>query len=82
LDTNCQQCHNPQKTRGGWDATTYQSVTTSGDNGPMVVPRDANSAIARDILRQGSFPMPPLESLSQSDIQIIMDWIAAGAPEK
>jgi hypothetical protein len=54
---------------------------TSGDNGPVVIPGNAaDSILAHSILGQGSL-MPPLESLSQSDIQIILDWIAAGAPE-
>ena len=81
FESNCQQCHNPQKTRGGWDSTTYQAVMTSGDNGPVVIPGNfADSILAHSILGQGSL-MPPLESLPQSDIQIILDWIAAGAPE-
>lgn len=81
FESNCQKCHNPQTTRGGWDSTTYQAVMTSGDNGPVIIPGNiADSILAHSILGQGSL-MPPLESLLQSDIQIILDWIAAGAPE-
>ncbi|HET7142826.1 MAG TPA: c-type cytochrome domain-containing protein, partial [Anaerolineales bacterium] len=81
FEDNCQQCHNPQKTRGGWDSTSYQSVMTSGDNGPVVIPGNVtDSLLAQSILGQGSL-MPPLESLPLSDIQIILDWIASGAPE-
>jgi len=82
FEANCRNCHNPQRSRGGWDGTTYETAMTSGENGPVVIPGDAkNSILARSILGQGSL-MPPLESLPQSDIQIILDWIAAGAPEK
>lgn len=82
FESNCQKCHNPQKLRGGWDSTTYQTAMTSGDHGPVIIPGNtADSILAQSILGKGDAPMPPLESLSQSDIQIILDWIAAGAPE-
>ena len=81
FESSCQNCHNPQKPRGGWDSSTYQSVMNSGDNGPVVLPGNAEESIlAQSILGQGS-QMPPIESLPQSEIQIILDWIAAGAPE-
>ncbi len=81
FEANCQACHNSQKTRGGWDSTSYQSIMTSGDNGPVILPGNvADSLLAQSILGQGS-QMPPIGSLSQSDIQVILDWIAAGAPE-
>lgn len=81
FEEKCQACHNPQKTRGGWDSTSYQSTMTSGDNGPVIIPGNvADSILAQSILGQG-FQMPPIESLSQSDIQMILDWITAGAPE-
>ena len=78
---NCQTCHNPQNLRGGWDSTSYQSVMTSGDNAPVVMPGNAaDSLLAQSILGQGA-QMPPIGSLSPSDIQVILDWITAGAPE-
>ncbi|MDP2776650.1 MAG: c-type cytochrome, partial [Anaerolineales bacterium] len=81
LEANCNTCHNPEKLRGGWDSTSYQSLMTSGDNAPAVIPGNAaNSLLARSILGQGS-QMPPIGYLSHSDLQVILDWIAAGAPE-
>ena len=82
FETSCRNCHNPQRSRGGWDGTTYEAAMTSGDNGPVVIPGNIEESIlAQSILGQGSL-MPPLEPLPQTDIQIILDWIAAGAPEK
>ncbi|MHB8778091.1 MAG: c-type cytochrome [Anaerolineales bacterium] len=81
FESNCQVCHNSSTARGGWDSTSYQSIMTSGNNGPVIVPGNAaDSLLAQSILGQGS-QMPPIGSLSQSDIQVILDWIAAGAPE-
>lgn len=81
FQAECAICHNQEKKLGGWDSTSYQSVMTSGDNGPVVIPGNAaDSILAQHILGQGSL-MPPFGTLPQFDIQIILDWIAAGAPE-
>jgi mono/diheme cytochrome c family protein len=78
----CKMCHG---SLGGWDSTTYQAVMTSGDHGPVVIPGDAtNSLLAQKL--QGTAKiggvMPPDGELPDQTIKIILDWIAAGAPEK
>jgi mono/diheme cytochrome c family protein len=75
----CAMCHG---SLGGWDASSYETVMTSGDNAPVVVPGDPDeSLLAQKLLgtqTQGTI-MPPGGKLSESEIQIILDWIAAGA---
>jgi len=52
---------------------------TSGDHSPAVIPGDTvNSLFAQRIQGIGNL-MPPSGSLSQQEIQVILDWIAAGA---
>jgi len=66
-------------TLGGWDASSYESMMTSGDHSPAVIPGDTvNSLFAQRIQGIGNL-MPPSGSLSQQEIQVILDWIAAGA---
>jgi hypothetical protein len=68
---------------GGWDASTYNSVVNSGANGPAVMPGDTpNSLLAQKLLGTQTIggPMPPGASLPKDKIQIILDWIAGGAP--
>jgi mono/diheme cytochrome c family protein len=78
----CTICHG---TMGGWDASTYKSVMTSGDNAPSVIPGDVEkSLLALKILgtqTEGAI-MPPGGKLPESEIQVILDWIEAGAAEK
>jgi hypothetical protein len=52
-----------------------------GANGPAVIPSDAANSILAQRLQglQGGL-MPPMGALPASEIQIILDWIAAGAP--
>jgi mono/diheme cytochrome c family protein len=79
LEPNCSSCHG---TFGGWSADDYDSVVNSGDNGPAVIPGDPlGSILAQKLLGTQTFGsiMPPGGSLSDSDIRLIVDWIAAGA---
>jgi mono/diheme cytochrome c family protein len=80
LQQACGFCHG---TLGGWDASSYESVVGSGDNGPAVIPGDvAGSLLAQKLLGTQTIggSMPPAESLAQDQIQRILDWIAGGAP--
>lgn len=79
LAKECVLCHG---IGGGWDASSYEAVTTTGDNAPAVIPGDAEgSLLAQKLLgthEQGAI-MPPAGALSSTQIQIILDWITAGA---
>ena len=81
LQAKCQLCHNSSMQFGGWDASSYESIMTSGDNSPVVIAGDTtNSLLAQRIQGIKGTLMPPSGSLSQEEIQVILDWIAAGAP--
>jgi mono/diheme cytochrome c family protein len=82
FDSYCTVCHGDQ---GGWDATSYQSMMTTGDHQPVIIPGDVkNSLLAQKLLNTQAVGgiMPPIRKMSSADIQVILDWIAAGAPEK
>jgi mono/diheme cytochrome c family protein len=80
LQTKCQVCHNSSNALGGWDATSYESVMTSGDHGPVIVAGDVKNSLLAQFLQgtNGKF-MPPLGALPPEEIQVILDWISAGA---
>ncbi len=81
LQQACGFCHGGL---GGWEASTYDSIINSGDNGPAVIPGDIRgSLLAQKLLGTQSIggPMPPAGGLSQGQIQLILDWIANGAPD-
>ncbi len=78
----CVSCHGSM---GGWDSSSYQKVMSTGEHGPVVIPGDmTNSILAQKIQGTSTFGgiMPPGGKLSSTVIQTILDWIAAGAPEK
>jgi len=79
---SCVMCHG---TLGGWNGTTYQAVMTTGDHSPVVIPGDeTNSLLAQKLLGTSTIGglMPPGGKMPDATIQIILDWIKAGAPEK
>ena len=81
FERSCTVCHG---TFGGWDASSYDSVINSGNNGPAVIPGDAeNSFLAQKILGTHTLGtiMPPGGTLPDEEILLILDWIDAGAPE-
>ena len=79
LEAKCNMCHG---TLGGWDGTTYRSVMDTGDNAPVVIPGDPEGSLLGQKLlgaqTQGTV-MPPGRKMDAADIQMILDWIAAGA---
>jgi ubiquinol-cytochrome c reductase cytochrome b subunit len=82
FQAKCQACHNQGTTLGGWDSTSYEAVMNTGNNGPIVIPVDTtNSILAQRVTGTQGAVMPPTGKMSDAEIQIILDWIAAGAPE-
>lgn len=81
LASKCSVCHNNQTKLGGWDASDYSSVTTSGAEGPVIIPGDiSKSVLAKKLLGAQGGVMPPSGALANDIIQTILDWISAGAP--
>ncbi len=81
LESRCLDCHGSD---GGWDTATYELLMTTGDNGPVVIPGDVDrSLLAQKLLgthEDGDvMPPPPLRGLQDELVQLILEWIAAGA---
>ncbi|MBI2976954.1 MAG: c-type cytochrome [Chloroflexi bacterium] len=84
LQEKCTVCHATGIKLGGWDGSSYEAFMTTGENGPVVVPGDVGaSLLAQKLLgtqTQGKV-MPPSGKMTAANIQLITDWIAAGAPD-
>ncbi len=84
LQARCAPCHNEQTSLGGWDASTRDTVINSGANPPAVTPGDARgSLLAQKLLgtQQAGTVMPPGGALPDDELQVILNWIAGGAPD-
>jgi mono/diheme cytochrome c family protein len=82
LQAKCQGCHNANTKLGGWDSSSYESVMTTGENGPVVIAGDVQKSLLAQLLQgtNGKI-MPPMGALPQEEIQSILNWIAAGAKD-
>ncbi|MGH9668133.1 MAG: c-type cytochrome domain-containing protein, partial [Bryobacteraceae bacterium] len=84
LEEKCGACHSPDARTSGFDISSVESLRKGGKKaGPAVLPGDpAKSPLIQYVsgLRQPRMPngMAPLAA---SDIEIIRNWIAAGAKD-
>jgi mono/diheme cytochrome c family protein len=79
FEAECIICHG---NLGGWDASSYVNVLGTGDHAPVVIPGDAeNSLLAQKMVDTQIIGdiMPPGGLLPEDEIQVILDWIEAGA---
>jgi len=83
LESSCQRCHNPQRSRrsGALDLSTRALALSGGHSGPALVPGNPDDSVL--IMRVSSSDdevrMPPNEPLSDEEIAALKKWIADGA---
>ncbi len=85
LEQKCLGCHgdDPKRIRAGLDLRTRKAALTGGDNGPSIVPGNADkSLLYLTVLRQGDIKMPPKEKdrLTKTELNAVRRWIEEGAP--
>jgi len=73
----CSTCHGLTKV-GGLSLATYESALAGGKSGPGIVPGNADQSMIVKIQSVGNHP----GQLSPEELQQVIDWINAGAPEK
>ena len=81
---NCGNCHLGSSS-GGLNLSSYTNVMSGGNGGVVIIPYNhAASMIYDRITREESADgnMPPNGSLSQSQIDLIAQWIDEGALEE
>ena len=72
--TKCATCHNPEQRAGGLDLTSRETALA---HGRALVPGNVDaSAIAQQVVHGA---MPPGKPLSESDQEIVTEWIKSGA---
>ncbi|MEP4076581.1 c-type cytochrome domain-containing protein [Haloferula sp.] len=78
----CLNCHNPDKTKGGLDLSSFSGALKGGSGGKIVAPGDRSSTLIA-VVKQTSEPkMPPEgDSLSSAHVEILEKWIDGGLLE-
>jgi cytochrome b subunit of formate dehydrogenase len=73
----CGTCH-VRTAVGGLSLATYQSALRGGDMGPAIVPGNPDASILVQVQSEGGHP----GQLTQEELDAVISWIKAGAPEK
>ena len=83
FQANCQGCHQPAKTAGGYVMTSFEKLVAPGESKlAAIVPKnpDESHLIAQITPDGGKAEMPKDKPpLTGSEIEIIRNWIAQGA---
>jgi mono/diheme cytochrome c family protein len=79
IESRCVNCHGGRRIEEGLLMRTYEEIMAGSDNGPVIVPGDiANSLLVELVASQEMPKRGP--KLTPPQVQIIADWVAAGAP--
>lgn len=79
LESRCINCHGGQRTSEGLDMKTYAALMAGSQNGPVVTPGDASNSSFVTLSAEGKMPKRG-PKLTPSEIQLLTDWVNAGAP--
>ena len=63
----------------GLNLTTYATALKGGKDGAVIVPGDPANSL---LVKKQSGSTPHFGQLSASELQLVIEWIKAGAPEK
>ncbi len=81
LRKSCTSCHGSEKAKGGFRADSRKAVVESGDEGPWVVPGDANASRLIELLAGAIRTKKAADKhvLPDAQVEQIRAWIDAGA---
>ncbi len=81
LKTRCITCHGPEKQEGGLRLDSLEATIKGGDQGPAIVPGDAESSLFVNAITfaDPDLQMPPKQKLTDAEIALLSHWIQTGA---
>lgn len=82
FEQSCLNCHNPDKTKGGLDLSSYANTLKGGSAGKIVEAGDAASPLISAVMHTGDNKMPPEgDAISPAKIAALKAWIEGGLLE-
>ena len=81
FDANCTSCHIGNFASGDLQLDTYENLMNGADGEMVIVPGDHQNSILWQVIDSGEMPGYPNDDLDQPLIDLIAEWIDAGALE-
>jgi len=79
---SCLNCHNPDKTKGGLDLSTFSGAMKGGSGGKIAEPGDPSSKLIALVTHSAEPKMPPEgDKLGSAQIDLLKAWIDGGLLE-
>jgi hypothetical protein len=81
LKSQCLSCHGPDKAEGELRIDSRDALIQGGSLGTTIDPSNPEQSLLLQVIegKLAGLEMPPKNPLSQSEIQLIRDWIIGGA---
>ncbi len=80
LKANCSGCHGDSAAMSGLRLSSLDEMLKGGTRGPAIIPGDAKqSRLYLAVTRAAEPAMPPGKTIEAGDIEIVRQWIDAGA---
>jgi nitrate/TMAO reductase-like tetraheme cytochrome c subunit len=79
FETRCGACHGATGSLQGLNLTSYQAALEGGASGPAILPGDPENSL---LVQKQSGEQPHFGQLAPEELDLVIQWIAAGAPEK
>ena len=78
FENSCNKCHGVEQIKEGLDMRTYETLMAGSFNGTVITPGNAEDSFLVQQLLEGEMPKRG-PKLTLEQIQIIINWINAGA---
>lgn len=79
IESRCINCHGGERVENGLNLSSYADLMAGSEHGPVVVPGDAASSKLVELVANQKMPKRG-PKLTPPQVQIITEWVDAGAP--
>ena len=79
IQSRCINCHGGDRIEEGLVMLSYNDLLAGSDNGPVIVPGDPTNSLLVELVTNQKMPKRG-PKLTPPQVQIITEWVAAGAP--
>jgi len=76
FEANCSACHGADSS-AGLSLLSYNDALAGGDTGPVILPGDSANSLLVQVQSESHF-----KNLSEAELNLVIQWIDAGAPEQ
>ena len=79
IQSRCVNCHGGDRVEEGLYLRSYDEIMAGSDKGPVIIPGDVEGSLLIELIASQKMPKRG-PKLTPAQVQIISDWVAAGAP--